>query len=106
MSSRSLLVATSALAFYFSACRSVPTPTCFPARGSEVWVERHVRAQQPSKAGYRVDLHIARDTSSTMVASDPDEVILLVTRPGAPTPIVARVSASADHPATVRLAEG
>jgi hypothetical protein len=106
MSSRSILSAAGSVVLCFSACRSVPTRTCLPARGSEVWVERHLRAQQPSKEGSRVDVRLLPDTSNAKVASDPEEGTLLVTRPGAPTLIVARRRVASNQPATVRLAAG
>ena len=54
------------------------TRTCFPGRGSEVWVERHLRALGPTDVGARLEVRLLPDTSSARVASDQDQVVSLV----------------------------
>lgn len=61
-----------------SGCHRVATPTCFPGRGSEVWVERHLPALGPTNVGARLELRLLPDTSSARVASDQDQVVSLV----------------------------
>ena len=100
------LRAVSIAPFLLCACRSVPKPACFPARGSEAWVERHLRAGQPSEAGAHVEVHLVADTSSARVASDQQEVIMRVARVEAPSVELARSRVSPSRPASVRLRPG
>jgi hypothetical protein len=86
-------------------CHSVATPTCFPERGHEVWVERHLRALRPTEAGGRLELRFLADTSSERVASDQNNVVSLVS-PANASQGATRHDISPTRPASVALSPG
>jgi hypothetical protein len=74
------------LAALAHACRSVPQGPdarerrCFPASGSEVWIERHLRARSTTDGRSTVEVRFVPDTASQRRGHHPQALLLVRTQ--------------------------
>jgi hypothetical protein len=59
------------------ACRSVPQRQYFPAKGSEVWIERHLRSQRAADGRSTLEVRFVPDTSGQRQGYHPQATLLV-----------------------------